>query len=812
MKQSSQFMVKLSIIIVNFNTKEFVLDCLDSIKKSKPTTNYEIIVIDNGSTDPIKPSKDFKLIKNSQNLGFAKANNQGIKVSSGEYVLLLNSDTLVKRGSIDKLIEFAQKNEDAGAIVPKLLNVDGTIQPSVFKFPSIWSVIKKYWFKGKGYTDKYIPETKTVDVAVMAAFLITPKALKGAGMLNERYFMFFEDFDYCRKLKGLGLKVYYLNTSEVTHLHGKSGKNLANEDNQWRRLIPSSLEYHGKFKHYLIYLIMQIGQKFGLYSILLPLLLIPTFFTLLKPGYFSMQDDLQAFRVQQLDKCLDDGQVPCRWVPDAGYGYGYPQFNYYPPLPYYIGSLLHRTGLQYIDTVKILFIAGYILSAFTMFILVSTLLDKWSGFVAALLYSYIPYKAVEVYVRGALSEFWAQIFFPLIFYLIYKVVKTGKINFSIALGVSVALLATTHTLMTIIFAPAAIIWALYWLKSEKWVNTTKVIVGGALGFGLSAFFMLPVAFERQFVHIESVLSGYFDYRQHFVSLNKLFISREWGYGSSGFPNEKLNLSLGIVQWLVGILVTLIAFIKFKKNQTTSKLIFLLSGLTLFSVFMIHMKSSFIWAKLPFLWYMQFPWRFLALSIFLLCLLSGYFIYMSGKFKYILGIIAIVISFCLSISFFVPKDWLNITDSDKFSGVSWQKQMTISIFDYLPIYATLPPINEAPPVPEIMDGKAEIIDYKKGSDFQTGRINVLEDATIRLPIFDFPGMQVKVNEEVVSHYNNDCRGTDFCYGLISFKLPKGEYKIEVELTNTPIRKLGNLLTILSIVTVIYLIVKLKSNKQ
>ena len=538
--------------------------------------------------------------------------------------------------------------------------------------------------------------------------------------------------------------------------------------------------------------------------ILIIIFTIPAVWNLLRPGFFPMQDDLQAFRVQQMDKCFDDGQIPCRWVPDAGYGYGYPQFNYYPPFPYYVGAVIHRVGIQYIDVVKILFVTGYIFSALTMFLLVNELLkNKWAGFVSAVLYTYIPYKAVEVYVRGALSEFWAQIFFPLIFWLIYKVVMTGKKSFILFLGVSIAMLATTHTLMTIIFVPVAVLWAIYWLSTEKWVNLSKVIWSGLLGFGLSAFYLLPVAFERQFVHIESMLSGYFDYRAHFVNLYKLFISREWGYGSSGFPNELLNLSLGIVQWVVGLLTVGLAILNYKKSRKLSVLAFLIFISSLLTVFMIHMKSSFIWVKLPFLWYMQFPWRFLAVSIFLLCLLSGFFTYFCKKYAYILGTILILASIVLNISFFVPKDWLDITDSDKFSGVSWQKQMTISIFDYLPIYATLPPINEAPKILEIMDGKAEVLEYKKGSDFQYGIIKVEENASVRLPLFDFPGMVVKVNGKRIEHYNNDCRGHDFCYGLISFKLPEGEHKIKVELKDTPIRKIGNYISLISIIILIWL---------
>ncbi|OGM80564.1 hypothetical protein A2366_03530 [Candidatus Woesebacteria bacterium RIFOXYB1_FULL_33_9] len=525
-----------------------------------------------------------------------------------------------------------------------------------------------------------------------------------------------------------------------------------------------------------------------------------------------MQDDLQAFRVQQLDKCLEDFQIPCRWVPDAGYGYGYPQFNYYPPSVYYVGAIMHRLGLQYIDTVKILFVLGYVASALAMFVLIDSILGSWPAFVSSILYTYVPYKAVEVYVRGAMSEFWSLTFFPLILWAIYLLIKTDKYKYFIWFSVSLGLLLTTHNLMSLIFAPIAIFWTVFWLWKEKKKKWIEIFFSGLFGIGLAAFFTLPVIIETKFVHVESMLGGYFDYRAHFVSLYKLFISREWGYGSSGFPNELLNLSTGIVQWIVGLIAVALALINYKQslagfagkaNKKISVLTFLIFIFSLLTVFMIHMKSSFIWARLPVLWWLQFPWRFLSISIFLLSILGGFAIHFSKKYKYLLGGIIIISAFVLNISFFVPKDWLNITDKDKFGGISWQKQMTISIFDYLPIYATLPPINEAPSVPEIMDGKAEVSNYKKGSDFQTGNIKVLENATIRLPVFDFPGMKVTVNGKVISHYNNDCRGEEFCYGLISFKLPDGNHMVEVRLTNTPIRKIGNYITLTSIIILIWL---------
>src|SRR3990167_5825841 len=272
----------LSIIIVNYKTPELVKACVASIKKYPPKVLYEIIVIDN-SID---------------NVGFAKGNNRGIKKAKGEYILLLNSDTLVKKGSLDKLLEFARSKNDAGVVGARPVNIDGSLQESVSHFTTIWSATKEYWLGEKGNFGLYLPKTEVpveVDSVVGAAFLITPEALKKVGMLNEKYFMYFEDLDYCRKVKNAGLKVYYLPDSEVIHYLGASGHKIAESSQQWKRLIPASKIYHGTLVHYLINFILWTGQKFGkiIPPFLLTLLIIPSFFNLLRTGFFPMQDDLQ---------------------------------------------------------------------------------------------------------------------------------------------------------------------------------------------------------------------------------------------------------------------------------------------------------------------------------------------------------------------------------------------------------------------------------------------------------------------------------------------------------------------------------------
>lgn len=263
--------MKLSIIIVNYNTKGITLNCLKSLDKFPFREHFEVVLVDNGSTDGLTKQiknlkfKHYKLIvvNNAKNLGFSKANNIGIEKSTGEYTILLNSDTLVTKGALDDLVNFAVKNGDAGVVAPKLLNEDLSIQPSVYKAPTLGRTIKQYWLGEKGLLDKYAPTARKpveVEAVVGAAFLITPAARKKAGLLNDKYFMFFEDLDYCREVRKAGLRVFYLPEVAIIHLHGKSGQSIAASGDQWKRLIPGSKIYHGKVVHYLRWFIMRTSQ------------------------------------------------------------------------------------------------------------------------------------------------------------------------------------------------------------------------------------------------------------------------------------------------------------------------------------------------------------------------------------------------------------------------------------------------------------------------------------------------------------------------------------------------------------------------
>jgi len=264
-------LIDLSVIIVSYNTKKLLGECLESVFQSQgPKFQIEVTVVDNGSTDGSmemvrRKYKAVKVIENEKNLGFAKAVNQGFKQSQGRNLLLLNSDAEIQPQALEKLFEFEKKVGPA-IIGAKMLNPDGTVQASVFNLPTAKRAVEEFWFgKDKAFS-KYAPAWEkpvAVEAVSGGAMLISGAIIKKIGLFDERYFMYYEDLDFCRRAKKAGYKIWYLPEATVIHYHGASGRQLASPETQWKRLIPSSKIYHGAIRHWLITQIIKVGQLVG---------------------------------------------------------------------------------------------------------------------------------------------------------------------------------------------------------------------------------------------------------------------------------------------------------------------------------------------------------------------------------------------------------------------------------------------------------------------------------------------------------------------------------------------------------------------
>lgn len=257
--------IDVSVILVLYKSEDAIKGCLDSISKSKGNLNIEVVVVDNYSLDqaseiakkhPIKPI----IIPQKENLGFSKAVNIAIKESRGEYIFLLNPDTRLVGKCLEKLVIFARTKDNLGAVAPKLLNYNNKIQPSVFKFPTIVNAIKHYFFGDKHSFNKYYPGNKItkVDIAVMAAFLIPRTVIDKVGGLDERYFLYYEDVEYCRRLYRKGFPVYFYPSVSVKHEHGGSGSFKSHLSSP---LAKSAQTYHGAIGSASLNFVLWIGQK-----------------------------------------------------------------------------------------------------------------------------------------------------------------------------------------------------------------------------------------------------------------------------------------------------------------------------------------------------------------------------------------------------------------------------------------------------------------------------------------------------------------------------------------------------------------------
>lgn len=256
---------ELSIITVGYKSEKTIGPFLDSIQKNRDGISKEIIVVDNypvdkGASVAEKHSLKPRVIRNTENVGFSTAINQGIKVSQGKYILIINPDTRIIGSALKYLLDFAKKTPKLGAVAPRLLNNDGQIQPSCSKFPTIWNAIKYNFFGCKNCFKKYNPgdQTVQVEVAVMAAFLVPKSTFDYVGGLDERFFLYYEDVEFCRRLFQFGLPVYYLPAAKIQHAHGASGNFVSHLKSP---LLASARIYYGTFYSSLLNIVLWFGHK-----------------------------------------------------------------------------------------------------------------------------------------------------------------------------------------------------------------------------------------------------------------------------------------------------------------------------------------------------------------------------------------------------------------------------------------------------------------------------------------------------------------------------------------------------------------------
>lgn len=348
---------------------------------------------------------------------------------------------------------------------------------------------------------------------------------------------------------------------------------------------------------------------------------------LMQPGYFWGAHDARShvYFLFEFDKSIQDGILWPRWGPDWGFGYGYPFWNIYGPLAYYVGEGVHALGFDFVSAVKVVLALSVLGSALTMYLFVRRLLGRPAGLVAALVYVYAPYRLFDLYVRAAVAESFSFVFIPLVFWGFFELIDRPRFRTLIATALAyTGLVLTNNAVGLLLITPAlGLLVALLLLLRVKDEGARKATIssivrrlvgwsippalGLALGIGLLAGFLLPLILEYNYVRVDQWTGGRYAFGGDFVYFFQLFSPR-WGFGSSiPGPNDEVGFQLGLVP------VVLFALSFFGVPQVahpnSRRTLRFFQGMTIFVAFLMTPASALVWRTIPLSSIAQFPWRF-----------------------------------------------------------------------------------------------------------------------------------------------------------------------------------------------------------
>ena len=523
---------------------------------------------------------------------------------------------------------------------------------------------------------------------------------------------------------------------------------------------------------------------------------------LLGGGMILTGDTMHAMRIFEMHRCLDDWQIPCRWTPDLGNGYGFPLFNYYPPLPYFVGDLLHRLGLSYLRAVDALFVLGLVGAGLAMFALARRLWGDLGGLVSAVAYVYAPYLALDVYMRGALVELWGLAFAPALLWAVHELVTTGRARFVPLVALFAALLMLSHTLVALIMMPVVALWAAALLLTRWREAWRPALLGGAgalWGLGLAAFFILPVLSEGDLVQLDNLARGPFHYSRHFVSVRDLFLLRAADYSFLLGGREGTPVQIGWFHWAAAGLSLPAALLFLRARQWQAGLaVLLFAAFFAIGVFMTVSPSRFIWDAFQSLRFLQFPWRYLGLVSLASAGLAGAWLgVLRGRplWAQLLTAGALIGVFIgTGEMFFQPLHRCTVSperaipcagsDSEYFSDAYFPNPKLASINDYLPAAVDLIPAQPPERPARVIQGSARILNASAGTDSLSLEIEATGPARVEAALFDFPDWRVEIDGLPAPHTASKPNG------LVTFDVPDGVHLVELRLEDTAVRRWGN----------------------
>lgn len=495
---------------------------------------------------------------------------------------------------------------------------------------------------------------------------------------------------------------------------------------------------------------------------------LPTLIPLMQKEFFHLHDFTHVARLSEMHQALMDGHFPVRWSKNLGYGFGLPQFNFYAPLAYYIAELFHLIGFSELTSIKLMVASNFIASFMALFYVTYRLWGVRAGLIGATAFIYIPYRAVDTYVRGAFGELTAITMLALVIMMITYWFFDRQWKWVGSLALTVGGLVLSHNLVALISLPfIGLLGILLIVLSPK--NTFKIsmfqfLVGLSLGLAISSFYAIPALAEKQYTMVDQLTQGFSDYHHHFLYLRQFFVGK-WGYGGSiSGLDDDISFVIGVVQVLLTLVAgfSLLIYFKRMKRHDIGLILFFGSGV-LISMLLSSYKSEFVWDTLSSLMaFIQFPWRFLSIIIVFISMLSAASVWVVHKKKYgvqvsfTLG--AVIALIALNYQYFRPSEYLTSTIDLYYTDVTRiQKEMSGIIPDFIPknnLAGELIPADNRFEASN-QDTKL-VVDVDRTHEFAL-LVKPKTKDVIKINIFDFPGWQIYVDGVPVEHMKSEISG-------------------------------------------------------
>jgi len=537
----------------------------------------------------------------------------------------------------------------------------------------------------------------------------------------------------------------------------------------------------------------------------------------------------------EFDQGIRAGHLLPRWSADFWFGLGSPYFNFIQPLFFYLAEIFHLIGFGLVTSIKIVTILGLIIGWVAMYFFAKEIWGKIGGFISALVFTFFPYRLALIYIRGDFAELFATSLIPLILFYFLRLAQTKKLSYFLLSIFFYSSLILMHNIENLIFTPLLIIYLIIisWkeLKKIYWLLISAII----FSLSLASFYFIPAFFEKNYLALEALTRGMYDFHKSFLNLGNLFLPK---WDSSHF------YQIGISNILIFIIIILIILLKNKLfNNRERKNLYFFILLIIFSSLMMFPLSTILWEHIPYLKFIQFPWRFLSYQALAFGLIAGGLIKPElvkkvFKNKLSLKILVIVYSFIIvltNIYCINPLTYIAVEADNNYHPFIQAfskaniiqdietKSIYFNLHNFLPdlvprnvkaekfveqikqniIKVKFSELQEEPkPLPKVEVLQGDIQWEFKELDPQAFDFNLISqgESSILINQFYFPGWKAFLdNQEIAIKHDNDLQ-------LMIFKIPSGEHKLQLRFTNTPIRTISEIISLIAFVFFLILLIR------